>query len=131
MRHRIAHHAVHTRGGIHLLDAIGVVQFLRGDLSGRGLFFDADRGKGKDAPGADSQHAADDALFAHAHSHQGVFVAFLLKKFHHGDVVMKSRGSAHHLVEVRRDGNHPLESFFELLGAAKIMVGKNERSRAA
>ena len=55
MRDRIAGHAVHSGGRVHLLDAIGAAQLLRRDLAGRGFLVGTDRGEGEDAARAHSQ----------------------------------------------------------------------------
>ena len=106
MRHGISHHAVHPRGRVHLLDAVGVAQFLRRHLAGSSLFFERNGSEGEHAAGADCEHPADEALLAHAHADQGKALALLLEELHHHHVVVQRGGSADHLVKIRRSQRH-------------------------
>jgi len=67
---RISGHTVDPCGDVDLLDAIDASQLLRGDLAGSGFVSGTGGGEGEDAAGANPQHAADDALFAHAQPNQ-------------------------------------------------------------
>ena len=127
MRDRIAYDAVDSGGCVHLLDAIGVAQLLCGSLTGCGLLIGTDCGESEDAAGSHPEQPADDALLAHAQADQRMAVAKLLQEFHHGHVVVESRGRADNFVEVRGDLQHLFESLFQILGGAKIVVGKNQR----
>src|SRR5580658_4097256 len=86
--------AVDAGGGVDGIDAVHAAQFLRSGLSGSGLFSSADRREGKYTAGANSEHPADDALFAHAQAHQRMVIAFALQELDHGNVVGERSGHA-------------------------------------
>src|SRR5271156_4214446 len=131
MSDRVSGNPVDARGGVQLLDAVEAAQLLRGDLSGSGLFSGTHGGKGEHAAGADSQHAADDALFAHAHPDQRMVVPSPPQKLDHGNVVGKRSRRADNFVEVSGVSAHLFQSFSELLRAAKVVEGKNQAAAAA
>src|SRR6185369_6659068 len=83
------------------------------------------------AAGADSEHTADNALLAHADTHHRAIIAGVLQELHHGHVVIETRGRADDLDEVRRILLHALESLVEVLGAAEIVIRKNQSRPAA
>ena len=66
LRDRISGNAIDFGGGINLIDAVGALQFLRGDLPGSSFFVGGERAKREDAAGTGPEDAADDALLAHA-----------------------------------------------------------------
>ena len=128
MRHRISRHAVNPRRRVHLLDAVGVAQFLRRDLAGSSLFLGRDGGEGERAAGADCEHTADEALLAHAHANQGKPLALLLQEFHHHNVVVQRGGGADDLIKIRWSHRHLFQGLVQFLGGAEIVEGQNQGS---
>src|SRR4029077_20534533 len=96
----VSGNAVDAGGNVDRLDAVEAAQILRGDLAGSGFFSGTGRGKGEDAAGADSEDAADDALFAHAQADERMSVGFAAQKLDHGNVIGKGGGGADHFVKV-------------------------------
>ena len=89
-----------------------------------------DRGKGKHAAGAHSEHAADDALLAHANANDGMVVALAPQKLDHGNIVGERSGGTDDFVEVCGEGAHLFQSFVQLLGPAKVVKRKNQPGAA-
>src|SRR5450631_290102 len=131
VRDGVAHNSVDSRSHIDSIDAINIVQVLRGYLAGGGLFSGNGGCEGEDASGPHAENAADNALFPHAHANQGVPVALPRQKLDHGDVVGERGGGADDLVEVGRVGEHFFQSLVQLLGGTKVMEGENEGAAGA
>src|SRR5258708_30622821 len=109
--------AVDPSGGIDRVNPVDAAQFLRSDLSGSSFFSRASGGEGEDTAGADSEHAAGDSLFAHAHADQRLVVAFATQKLDHGNIVGKSGGGADHFLEVGGECAHFFQRLFRLPGS--------------
>src|SRR5450432_1817975 len=56
-----------------------------------------------------------------------MLVAVLLQKFHHHHVVVQGGGGSYDFVEIRREGHHLFQSFFQFLGGRRVVVGENQR----
>ena len=121
MDHGVAGDAVDPCRRVHLFNSVKIPQFLRRHLPGSGLFIGAEGSESEDAAGTHSQHSADDALFSHAYTDQGMLVTLLRQKPDHGDIVGQGRGCRNDFVEVCLDGQHFLELLVELLGAPEIV----------
>src|SRR6202140_4626230 len=124
--HGIAGNSVDTGGGIDLLDAINSAQIAPADLPGRGFKVGADRAEGENAAGANAQHAADDALLAHAQPDERMLAAVRLQELHHGHIVGERGSSTDDFVEVRRNLEHLLQGVVEVAGGSKIMKRDEE-----
>ena len=98
-----------------------------GAVSSPGL----DGGKGKHAAGADSEHAADDALLTHTNANDRMVIALALQELNHGNIVGERSGGTDDFVEVCGERAHLFQRFVELLGPAKIMKRKNQPGTAA
>src|ERR1700688_2895499 len=126
MFHGIAGNSVDTGGGIDLLDAINSAQIPPADLPGRGFKVGADRAKGEYAAGANTQHAADDALLPHAQPDERMLVAVRLQELHHRHIVGERGSGTDDFVEVRRNLEHLLQGVIEVAGGSKIMKRDEE-----
>ena len=122
---RVSGNAIDASGGVHLFDAVDAAQLLRGDLSGSGFFPRTHGGEGEYAAGTDSQHAADDSLFAHADADDGMVVAFATQELDHGNIVGERGSSADYFVEVGGKLAHLLQSLVEPLGGPEVVKGEN------
>src|SRR5262249_12957035 len=131
MSYGIAGDTEDAGGGINLVDAESIAQRARGKLSGSGLFTGIDGGKGELAAGANRKHAADHSLLTHAQADHGMRVAVLLHELHHHHVVVERVGGGDDLDEVGRVLLHPGKRFFELLGPAIVVIGKDQIRGAA
>src|SRR5437667_10924135 len=85
MDHGVAGDAVDPCRRVHLFNSVKITQFLRRHLPGSALFIGAEGSESEDAAGSHSQHSADDALFSHAYTDQGMLVTLLRQKPDHGD----------------------------------------------
>ena len=74
MRDRIADNAIDFGAGVHLIDAVGALQFLCGDLSGRGFFAGGECAESEDLFPRGRQDAADNTLLAHAQTDERMVV---------------------------------------------------------
>ncbi len=131
LRHRVSGNAIDLCGRVHLIEAISALKLLGGDLSGGGFFVGGQGTESEDAAGAGSQDAADDALLAHAHSHQRVLVAMPLQELHHGHIVVESGCGADNLVEVGGIGRHFCQGFIQLLSGAEVVERQDNRRTGA
>src|SRR3974377_2190973 len=100
MRHRISGYAVNASGCVHLVDTIDSSKFLCGYLSRSSALGRTDCCKCERTSRANAQHAADDALFAHADTHQRVTIALFLEELHHRAVVVQRRTRRYKFIQV-------------------------------
>ena len=128
VRNRITDHTIDAGSSIDLFDTVRVAQFLCGHLAGAGFFSRICRGEGEYAAGSNTQDPADDALFSHAQAYDGMLIAVLFKKPHHGDVVSQGGGRSCHFIEVSGNSSHLLERLLQLLGSSEVVIGEDERS---
>ncbi len=112
MPHWIGDYSVDPGSGVELIDAIGFLHFAGGDLPLRGWLPLIWGGEGKGSPGANTQHAADHSLFAHADSHHGMVVFMFLHEVQHFHVVVQRRCRGDHLVKLGRECRHAGENSF-------------------
>src|SRR5712691_12669790 len=126
MGYGISSNTIDAGGGIDRLDAVEAAQLLRGGLAGSSFFSGTGRGEGEDTAGADSEHAANEALLPHAQANQRMSVGFAAQELNHGNVIGKSGGGADHFVEVGREGAHLFQSFVGFFGAPKVVKGENK-----